>query len=56
MCKQNLMNLTNVQVRMRLLLAERPAERHTAVGAGADELCDAARCFLAASGDAAPRG
>lgn len=64
-CKQNPLKLTNVQVCiwifalyicMRRLLAVHPAERHTAAGAGAGEPCDAARCFPAASGDAAPRG
>lgn len=38
-----------------ILLAVHPAERHTAAGAGVGELYDAARCFPAASGDAAPR-
>lgn len=37
-------------------LAVHPAERRTAAAAGAGGLCDAARCFPAASGDAAPRG
>lgn len=41
---------------MRLLLVAHPAERHTAAVAGATALCDAARCFPAASGDAEPRG
>ena len=41
---------------MRLLLAVHPAERHTAAVAGATGLCDAARYFLVASGDAEPRG
>lgn len=48
--------LFSCHVCIRRLLAARPAERHTAAGAGAGELCDAARCFRAASGDAAPRG
>lgn len=39
-----------------LLLAVHPAERHTTAAAGADGLYDAARCFPAASDDAAPRG
>lgn len=39
-----------------LIPVERLAERHRAVGAGADALCGAARCFPAVSGDAAPRG
>ena len=41
---------------MRLLLAEHPAERHTAADADAVALYDAARCSLVASGDAAPHG
>ena len=46
----------DLYVCMYHLLAEHLAERHTAAGAGAGELCDAARCFPAASGDAAPHG
>lgn len=39
-----------------LLLVVHPAERHTAEAVGGGGLCDAARCFPAASGDAAPHG
>lgn len=35
---------------------EHPAERHTAADAGAGELCGAARCSPAASGDAVLHG
>lgn len=38
------------------LPAAHPAEKHTVAAVGAGGLCDAARCFPAASGGAEPRG
>lgn len=45
-----------VDVCTHFLLAVHPAERHTAAGADADGLCDAARCFPVAFDDATPHG
>lgn len=67
MCAQKkLLKPTELQVRMYLnfalyvpvclLLAAHPAERHTAAAFGVGGLCDAAKCFPAASDDAAPHG
>lgn len=64
--KKKLLKPTELQVRMYLnfalyvpvclLLAAHPAERHTAAAFGVGGLCDAAKCFPAASDDAAPHG